>query len=381
MPKNLAFLLLTKFAVNSAMQVPFLDLSRIHDPIKEELNEVFQRVLEESYFVYGKDVTAFEAAFAAKHQVAHCVTTGNCTDALQLTLQAMGIGPGDEVIVPAMTWITDAEVVSNIGGRPVFVDVGLDGLVDVSQIEANISSHTKAIIVVHLYGQVVDMEAIAALAKKYQLKVIEDCAQATFASSKGALAGSFGDAAVFSFYPTKNLGALGDAGCLLTKDKDLALQVRKSSNHGAADKHSHEFAGTNSRMDTLQAAVLNLKMPMAEEWNRQRQKAAAYYLQELAELDMVLPRLAHHIFHVFSILCEKRDSLKQHLKTKGIQTQIHYPRALPFTQAYSLLGAKPGDFPIAYKLQNESLSLPLFPGITEQEQAYVVAQIKTFFCP
>lgn len=360
------------------MQVPFLDLSRIHDPLKEELNEVFRRVLDESYFVYGKDVSEFERTFADYFGTDHCVATGNCTDALQLTLQALGIGPGDEVIVPAMTWITDAEVVSNLGAMPVFVDVGLDGLLDVELIENSINPNTKALIVVHLYGKVANMNAILDLAQKNDLKVIEDCAQSIFAYREGNLAGTYGHASVFSFYPTKNLGALGDAGCLLTNDKDLAKQVRRLSNHGAADKHSHEFPGSNSRMDTLQAAVLNLKLPLVKEWNTQRLNAADYYCQALADLGVVLPNKNDHVFHVFSILTNERDQLKKYLKDAGVQTQIHYPKAVPFTKAYNEFGFQSDDFPMAYRLQNESLSLPLFPGITEHEQAYVVEQIKSY---
>ena len=358
------------------MQVPFLDLSRIHDPLENELKQCFSKVLNDSYFVYGKDVTTFERSFADAHGVDHCVSTGNCTNALQLTLQAFDIGPEDEVIVPAMTWITDAEVVSNLGANPIFVDTGLDGLIDPVQVELKITSKTKAIIAVHLYGKRCDMNAINILAKKHGLKVIEDCAQATFAKHDGKKAGSFGDAAVFSFYPTKNLGALGDAGCLLTNDKVLATQVRKLANHGAPDKHSHEFPGTNSRMDTLQAAVLNLKMPFVDDWNQQRRNAAAYYIEALSSSSLVLPNMDNHVFHVFSILTPQRDQLRHHLKKAGIQTQIHYPKALPFTRAYADLDHKPEDFSNAFRLQNESLSLPLFPGITKEEQDYVIGFIQ-----
>ncbi len=361
------------------MQVPFLDLSRTHEPIKSDLEQTFKRVLNESYFVYGHDVTVFERNFAEAHQTEYCVSIGNCTDALQLTLQALDIGQGDEVLVPAMTWITDAEVVSNLGAMPVFVDVDEGGLIDVSQIEANITPNTKAIIVVHLYGQLADMNDILSISKSHGLKVIEDCAQSTFAERNGQRAGTYGDASVFSFYPTKNLGALGDAGCLLTNDQALAQRIRKLANHGAADKHNHEFPGTNSRMDTLQAAILNLKLPHLESWNAQRQKAADYYSSALKDLDLGLPAKENHVFHVFSILTKHRNELKSYLKERGIQTQIHYPKAVPFTKAYAEFGLESEDFPQAFRLQNESLSLPLFPGITEEEQAYVIQTIKEFF--
>lgn len=361
------------------MQVPYLDLSRIHKPLKNELNEVFQRVLEASYFVYGKEVSSFERAFADWHGIEHCVSTGNCTDALQLCLQAMGIEQGDEVLVPAMTWITDAEVVSNLGAMPVFVDVEANGLIDVAQVEARITAQTKAIIVVHLYGRMLNMNELNRIAQKHGIKVIEDCAQSVGAGDENGMAGTFGDASVFSFYPTKNLGALGDAGCLLTRDKALAQNVRKLANHGAPDKHNHEFPGSNSRMDTVQAAILNLKLPHVAEWNAERLQAAKYYVSGLKDLPIGLPDLDDHVFHVFSILAENRDELKAHLKNNGVQTQIHYPKALPFTKAYALYGFESTDFPVAFRLQNESLSLPLFPGITEEEQAHVVSVIRSFF--
>lgn len=361
------------------MQVPFLDLSRIHEALTEEMEQTFKRVLRESYFVYGKDVSVFERNFAEAHNMSYCVSTGNCTDALQLTLQAFGIEEGDEVIIPAMTWITDAEAVSNLGAMPVFVDVGEDGLINASQIEENVNPNTKAIIVVHLYGKLVNMDSIESIAKKYHLKIIEDCAQSAFASRNGKKAGTYAQAAVFSFYPTKNLGALGDAGCLLTNDQALALQVRKLANHGAADKHSHEFPGANSRMDTLQAAILNLKLPFLEGWNAQRQRAADNYRSALINLKLVLPDCENHVFHIFSILTKHRNELRKYLKERGIQTQIHYPKAVPYTKAYAEFGFESEDFPQAFRLQNESLSLPLFPGITEEEQAYVIQTMREFF--
>lgn len=364
------------------MQVPFLDLRRNHQLIQSELESIFKRVLEESYFIHGKDVTTFEKAFAESHEHSNCVTTGNCTDALQLTLQAFGIGLGDEVIVPAMTWITDAEVVSNLGAQPVFIDVDQNGLMDVSQLEANLTPKTKAIIPVHLYGQMVDMETLMGFADKHKLYVIEDCAQSVYAEQKHKKAGTWGHAAVFSFYPTKNLGALGDAGCMITKDDKLALKIRKLANHGAADKHSHELPGSNSRIDTLQAAVLNLKLPFLNQWNEERRTIAAFYSDKLSHLPIELPQFVEgnlHVFHVYQVQTEMRDSLKVHLKEQGIQTQIHYPKALPFTKAYASLEHKATDFPAGYRLQNQTLSLPLFPGMKHHEMEHVVNSIHAFF--
>ncbi len=364
------------------MQVPFLDLRRNHKLIQGELESTFKRVLEESYFIHGKDVTAFEKAFSATHEGFKCVTTGNCTDALYLTLQALGIGHGDEVIVPAMTWITDAEVVSNLGAQPVFIDVDTNGLMDVDQLAAKLTPKTRAIIPVHLYGQMVDMETLMAFANAHQLYVIEDCAQSVFAEQKHKKAGTLGHAAVFSFYPTKNLGALGDAGCMITKDNDLALSVRKLANHGAADKHSHEMPGTNSRIDTLQAAVLHLKLPFLNQWNEERRAIANYYTDQLDQLPIRLPQTEEgnlHVFHVYQVQTEKRDGLKAHLKDQGVQTQIHYPKALPFTGAYSGLGHEVTDFPMATQIQNQTLSLPLYPGLSHAEQQHVVASIRAFY--
>lgn len=364
------------------MQVPFLDLKRSHHPIQDELEATFKRVLDDSYFVYGKDVTAFERAFSAAHENATCISTGNCTDALQLTLQAMGIGRGDEVMVPAMTWITDAEVVSNLGARPVFIDVNESGLLDVSQLEAKLTPKTKAIIPVHLYGQMVDMTAVMSFANANNILVVEDCAQSVFANQKDKRTGTYGHAAVFSFYPTKNLGALGDAGCVITKDSDLALKIRKLTNHGAPDKHSHEIPGSNSRMDTLQAAILNLKLPLLEKWNEERRRTASTYQNALSGLPLVLPIATEeniHVFHVYQIQTKHRDALRVYLKEQGIQTQIHYPQALPFTKAYASLGHEVSDFPEAHRVQNETLSLPLYPGLTQAEQAYVIHSIHSFF--
>lgn len=366
------------------MRVPFLNLKAIHKPIEPELKQVFNQVLDESYFLHGRQVTEFEKAFSAKLGLQHCLGVGNCTDALSIVLKMMGIGEGDEVIVPAMTWITDAEVVSNLGAKPVFVDVDpLTFTLDVSKIEAAITAKTKAIIPVHLYGQMADMNAILELAEEHQLKVVEDCAQSHFATQNGKFAGSFGHAAVFSFYPTKNLGALGDAGAIVTNNKSLYEACRKLANHGALDKHSHEFPGMNSRLDTLQAAILKLKLNYIDTWNEERRKLAHHYSEALNGIDgLVLPVTAEgneHVFHIYNVLTPERDELKAFLHEEGIQTQIHYPKALPFTKAYAYLNSRPSDFPVAYKLQQEGISLPLYPGMEENQQAFVIEKIRNFF--
>lgn len=365
------------------MQVPFLDLKAINEPLRSELDKLYQQVLDESCFVFGKKVKEFEKAFAQKCNVDHCVGLGNCTDALYIALKMLGVVPGDEVIVPAMTWVADAAVVSQLGATPVFVDVDDNGLMNLDLVESHISHKTKAIIPVHLYGQMVDMPRLMNLANGYNLKVVEDCAQSHFASLDGKAAGSYGDAAVFSFYPTKNLGALGDAGCMVTNNEDLALACRKYANHGGVNKNSHEFVGVNSRMDTLQAAVLLLKLSYIDQWNAERQHMASKYVDELSGIgNLSLPNVEHsegHVFHIFVIQTDRRDRLKAFLAEKGIQTQIHYPKAVPFTQAYTHLEFRREDFPKAFQLQEKGLSLPIYPGLPNKHHKHVTESIKDFF--
>lgn len=366
------------------MQVPFLDLRAINEPIRSELEAVYAQVLDESHFIYGRQVSGFESAFADKCGVKHCIATGNCTDALYITLSMLGIKPGDEVLIPAMTWITDAEVVTQLGATPVFIDVDEHSFtIDTSKIESSITDKTRAIIPVHLYGRICDMPAIISIAEKHDLMVVEDCAQSHFASVKGKVAGSFGRAGVFSFYPTKNLGALGDAGCIITNDDELALACRKFANHGATDKNSHEFPGINSRMDTLQAAILNVKLEHIDRWNDERNRLASVYTHALSEIEeLTLPSAfpeGAHVFHIYAIATKRRDKLKVFLKEEGVLSEIHYPKAVPFTRAYAHMNFRSGDFPVSYLLQNEQLSLPLYPGMTEEMQSHVIKTIKSFF--
>ena len=365
------------------MQVPFLDLKAINHPLRGELDKLYQQVLDESCFVFGQQVKAFETAFAQKCNVDYCVGLGNCTDALFITLKMLGIGPDDEVLVPAMTWIADTAVVTQLGATPVFVDVDKDGLMNIDLVESLVSPKTKAIIPVHLYGKMIDMPRLMNLANRHDLKVIEDCAQSHFASIDGKPAGSFGDAAVFSFYPTKNLGALGDAGCMVTNNENLALACRKFANHGGIEKDTHEFVGVNSRMDTLQAAVLLLKLDHIDRWNGERQKIASRYTAGLSDIKSLhIPKASQgggHVFHIYAIQMDKRDRLKTFLAEKGIQTQIHYPKAVPYTEAYSHLDYKRDDFPKAYYIQETSLSLPVYPGLSEAQQECVIEAIRGFF--
>jgi dTDP-4-amino-4,6-dideoxygalactose transaminase len=372
------------FLYLSAMRVPYLDLKPIHDSLREELDGAYRQVMDESYFVHGSAVTNFEKAFAQKLGVEHCLAVGNCTDALFIVLKMLGVGQGHEVLVPAMTWISDAEVVSNLGAVPVFVDVDAETYcIDVAQLEEKITPRTKAIVPVHLYGQMANMDSLMKVAEAHGLWVVEDCAQAHFAQQNSAMAGTVGHAAVFSFYPTKNLGALGDAGAIVTNDKALYTACRKMANHGALDKHDHEFAGMNSRMDTLQAAVLNIKLKYIDCWNKERNALALRYFKGLEGISAVqLPHKAdnnEHVYHVFQVLIEHRDDLKAYLKDCGVQTQIHYPKALPFTKAYSTVNTKATDFPVAFKLQNQALSLPVYPGLEHDRQDFVIAKMTEFF--
>lgn len=366
------------------MQVPFLDLSLIHKPIQNELEKAYQEVLDESRFINGASVAIFEEAFAEKCGVDHCVAVANCTDALYIALKMMGVGHEDEVILPAMTWISDAEVVTQLGAKPVFVDIDpISYTIDPNCIERSINKRTKAIIPVHLYGQLANIEEINSVADQHNLKVIEDCAQSHFAQRNGKMAGSFADASVFSFYPSKNLGALGDAGCILTNDEDLATACRKFANHGGIGKDEHEFPGVNSRMDTLQAAILSLKLQHIDEWTSARQSIAEQYLSGLKGIDdLKLPSMddaLSHVFHIFLIQTARRDDLKRFLEERGIQTQIHYPKAIPFTEAYAHLGFKNSDFPVSYELQEECLSLPIYPGLTTSQIKYVVDSVCRFY--
>lgn len=366
------------------IQVPFVDLRAQYRQLKVEIDAAIATVLEEAAFVRGKYVEAFEQAYAKAHGVRHCIGVGNGTDALYVALRALGVGPGDEVLVPALTWISTAETVSHLGARPVFVDIEPDYYtLDPRHAEDRITERTRVIIPVHLYGQPADMEQLLNLARRYGLIVLEDCAQAHFAQYHGQLIGTFGTIAAFSFYPSKNLGAYGDAGAILTDDDALAHFIRIFTNHGSLTKHEHEIEGINSRLDGLQAAILSVKLRYIHQWNRQRAEHAQLYNELLADVEeIIVPRIrpgCTHVFHLFVIRTPYRDELQNYLACQGIQTQVHYPRALPFVPAYRRFGHRPDEFPVAWQYQHELLSLPLYPELTEAQIRYVVEHIKTFF--
>jgi len=359
------------------MTVPFADLYAQYISIKESIDSAIERTIRNSSYIGGKDVKDFEAAFAAYLEMDHVIGCANGTDSIEIILKAMGIGNGDEVIVPANSWISTSEAVSSVGALPVFVDIEPDYYtINTNLIEAAITSKTKAIIPVHLYGHPAGMHAINAIAAKHQLKVIEDCAQAHGATIDGKMIGSFGDAASFSFYPGKNLGAYGDAGCMATNDAALAEKLRMIANHGQLKKHHHVIEGRNSRLDGLQAGILQAKLPHLATWTDKRIAAAAKFNELITNKDIVLPSVKDnykHVYHLYVIRTKNRDAVQLKLKEKGIETAIHYPVALPFLQAYANRGYTVNDFPVAAAFQNEILSLPMYAELSDEAIRYVAA--------
>lgn len=362
------------------MNVPFVDLKAQHLSLKEELDGAIVKVVSETAFIGGRYATAFEMAFAEYLGVSHCIAIANGTDAIEIALQAVGIEPGDEVLVPANTFIATAEAVSNIGARPVFVDIDpLFYHIDPAKIEQKITPRTKAIIPVHLYGLPVDMDSIMLVARKHGLKVVEDTAQAHGATYKGQKVGSFGDAATFSFYPSKNLGAFGDAGAIVTNTKETADRARLIASHGQAAKNSHTIIGRNSRMDGIQAAVLSVKLPHLDGWLEARRANAKIYNELLGDSGLTLPvepEHSRHTYHLYVVQVPDRDSVQAKLGEAGIETGVHYPTALPFMEAYQHLGHTPDDFPVAQSQMGKLLSLPMYAELTAEQIEYVCSTLK-----
>jgi dTDP-4-amino-4,6-dideoxygalactose transaminase len=366
------------------ISVPFNDLHAQYLSIKPEIDAAIAEVIKTSAFIRGPFVEKFEEQFAQMAQIKYCVSCANGTDALYIAMRALGVKPDDEVIVPAHSWISSSETVSQAGGKVVFCDTQIDSFtIDPAQIESKITSRTVGIIPVHLFGQSADMHPIMEIAKKNNLWVLEDCAQSHLASYKGRQVGTFGNAASFSFYPGKNLGAFGDAGAITTNDLGLANRMRMISRHGGLTKGEHTVEGINSRLDGIQAAVLSVKLPHLLNWTRQRQNHAQRYSRMLSGLMTVTPPKVgedrEHVWHLYVIKNEKRDSLMHHLSSRGIQTIINYPMALPFLPAYQHFGHLPTDFPNAFHNQYQILSLPIFPEITDSQIDRVVAEIEYFF--
>ena len=364
--------------------ITFVDLKAQYFSIKSEIDVAIRNVINETAFIKGKYVQQFETEYAKAHGLKHCISCANGTDAIYVTLKCLGIGPGDEVITVANTWISTAEAISQTGARPVFVDIHTDYYtIDVTKIEEKITSNTKAIIPVHLFGQPANMDVILDVCEQYSLLLVEDCAQAHFAEWKGKKVGKFGIAGTFSFYPGKNLGAYGDAGAIITDDDKFAIKARKFSNHGAIKKHHHDFEGINSRLDGLQAAILSVKLIHIKDWNKKRFDIALHYNELLGDIEGVtIPQIqqdAMHVFHLYVIRVEKREELRKFFNKKGISSGIHYPNPLPYLKAYEYLNYKPADFPIAYNYKDKILSLPIYPELDYPKVKYITSTIREFF--
>ena len=360
--------------------IPFLDLGRLHQPIREQLDAAYHRVMDSGWFIMGPELEAFEAEFSQYCEVKHCIGVGNGLEALHLLLRAYCIGPGDEVIVPSNTFIATWLAVSQCGAIPVPVEPNIDTHnIDPTLIANAISSRTRAIIPVHLYGQPADMDPINALAAKHGLVVIEDAAQAQGARYKGRRAGSLGHAAATSFYPGKNLGALGDGGAVLTNDDAIAEKVKQLRNYGSTVKYQHDLAGYNSRLDEMQAAFLRVKLTALDEWNARRAEIATQYSKLLACADIdlpLVPEYAEPVWHLYVIRSKQRNALKLHLEQIGVSTVIHYP--IPPHRQACYQGFEGHSLPISEILAEEVLSLPMSPAMTTEEVELVGHKIITF---
>ena len=363
------------------MNIPFVNLKIQYANIKDEIDQAITNVISKTAFIGGPFTKTFETNFAEFCNVKHCVGVGNGTDALFIALKALGIGKGDEVITAANSFIATSEAITMTGAKVVFVDINPQAYnIDVGKIEEKITDKTKAIIPVHLFGQPADMDSILDIAKKYNLKIVEDAAQAHGSVYKGRQIGSIGDMACFSFYPGKNLGAYGDAGAIVTNDEDLAIKARIIANHGRVEKYNHEIEGVNSRLDGIQAAILDVKLRHLPEWTENRRKNAYLYNKHLKDTDIITPveiddvKAVYHLY-VIRVKKELRQKLQDHLKSKGIATGIHYPITLPNLKAYKYLNHREDDFPEATKASREILSLPMFPELTESQIEYISKEI------
>ena len=364
------------------MKIPFVSFLPMEKELDNEIRAAFDRVFRRSWYIEGEEDKTFEEAFAAFCGTKHCVGVGNGLDALMLSLKALGIGEGDEVIVPSNTYIATALAVTYVGAKPVFVEPKIETFnIDPEKIEAAITKRTRAIMPVHLYGQACDMDPIMEIAHKYGLKVVEDCAQAHGATYKGRKVGTFGDAAGFSFYPGKNLGALGDAGAAVTDNEELAEKIRALGNYGSDYKYHHIYKGNNSRLDELQAAFLAVKLPHLDRMNEERRRIANRYLAEIKNPKVILPAVEEDmvpVWHIFGIRCNERDTLEKHLNNAGIGTNKHYPIPMHLQECYKDLGFKEGDFPIAEEISKTELSIPMYYGMTDEEISHVIGTINDF---
>lgn len=364
------------------MEIKFVDLTPIHKIIRKQIGNTFLRIFDNGWFIKGSEVNNFEKEFAAYCGTKYAVSCANGLDALFLILKAYEIGTGDEVIIPSHTFIATALAVSNTGAKPIFVDCNLsDYTINTNLIEEKISKNTKAIIVVHLYGQCADMAKIQKIAQKYKLKVIEDSAQAHGALYKKKKAGNLGDASGFSFYPGKNLGALGDGGAITTNDLQLAQKISAIANYGSKEKYTHLYKGVNSRLDEIQAAFLRIKLRNLDTWNKRRQEIANLYLKGITNKKITKPIIRKnntHVWHLFVVRTKNRSDFQKYLLENKINTLIHYPIAIHNQKAYSDCGYTDKDLPVASQIANEVISLPLYYGLTNKEIKYIINTINKY---
>lgn len=365
------------------MKLQMVDVVGQYHTIKSEIDAAVLRVLDSGQFINGKDVGELEREVAAYLGVNHAVACASGTDALQIAMMAFGIGPGDEVISTPFTFVATAETIALLGARPVYVDIDARTFnIDPSKIEAAITSRTRAIVPVHLYGQAADMDPIMDVARRHNLKVIEDSAQALGASYRGTNVCAIGDIGCISFFPSKNLGCFGDGGMMVTNDPVLAETMRVLAAHGSRVRYYHDLIGVNSRLDTIQAAILRVKLPYLDRFNAARRAAAERYSLALQKLPVTVPYVApygEHIFHQYTIRVQKRDGLADHLKQEGIPHAVYYPVPLHLQKAFSMSGGKPGDFPVAEKAALEVISLPMHTELTEEQQSKITDAIREYY--
>lgn len=365
------------------MKVPFVSFEKMHSEIRTELDIAYKNVLDNNYFIRGNECTKFEKNFAEYCGTEYCIGVGNGLDALTLILKAAGISEGDEVIVPSNTYIATVLAITNVGATPILVEPELETYnIDPGKIEEKINNKTKAILVVHLYGRPADMDAINEIANKYNLLVFEDCAQAHGAEYKGKKVGNLSVAAGFSFYPGKNLGALGDGGCVTTNNKEIAEKVKALSNYGSDYKYHNLYKGINSRLDELQSAFLSVKLTQLDKWNFERRRIADRYINEIDNDLIKLPSRSTddftHVYHVFAIRCDKREKLEKYLNENGVCTLKHYPIPIHCQPAYEELSNLKGNLPLAEEICNTVLSLPMYYGLTDDEISYVIYLLNNF---
>lgn len=364
------------------MRIPFVTFIPLEKELDHDIRAAFERVYNRSWYIEGEEDKAFEQAFADYCGVRYAIGVGNGLDALMLALKALGVGEGDEVIVPSNTYIATALAVTYVGAKPVFVEPCMDTFnIDPNLIEEKITDKTKAIMPVHLYGQACDMDPIMEIARKHNLFVVEDCAQAHGAMYKGKRVGSFGDAAGFSFYPGKNLGALGDAGAAVTNNKELADKIRALGNYGSDYKYHHIYKGNNSRLDEFQAAFLSAKLPILDKVNEDRRRIARAYSEGIKNEKIILPSVRDEcvpVWHIYAVRCSERDALEKHLNDLEIGTNKHYPIPMHLQECYKDLGMAKGSLPLAEEISATELSLPLYYGMTDEQIRYVIDSVNSF---